>query len=486
MLRAHPFLREARAWCSEVGEINEHLDRVFKQVMSRISSSPSPVAPTSPAQRATSNGGLPSTVRGLTANVRRTPGTLLVALGAIWLLTLVVYLIARNGLNDARTSAQTIDRADEPNVVNARLIASSLTDMHAHVANAFLVGFGEYSADWNVYERQRETVASTLALVQQNNVAPDAIDTSRQLALDFGVYQDRIARAAENQAQNFPVGLSYFREANDLIQQKLLPAADRLAQSGDSALEETYASRVSGVQTAASGVIIAGFLLLATLTATQVFLMWRTHRMFNPPLICATLLAIVLAVRTASALEATSERLTEGRDGPYASLFDLTRARVLGYSANTDKSLWLLSQQDPPYQTSFNLTTPQVEGLLNDAVNSLPAAQRQTGQAALMDWANYTAIDMQLRAQERAGDHASAVRNAVGTAPTESDGALATFDQTIGQLIDANQADFDARTQQVLDDLGGPVGAETLLPVSAVLIAALAWLGLQPRISEYR
>jgi hypothetical protein len=418
--------------------------------------------------------------------MRRTPGTLLVALGAIWLLTLVMYLIARHGLIDARTSAQTMDRTDEPNVVNARLIASSLTDMHAHVANAFLVGFGEHSGDWDVYERQRETVASTLALVQRNNVAPDAVDTSRQLALDFGLYQDRIARAAENQAQDFPVGLSYFREANDLIHQKLLPAADQLAQSADSALEETYASRVSGVQTAASGVIVTGLLLLATLVATQVFVMRRTHRTFNPPLIVATLLAIALTARTASTLGATSERLTEGRDGPYASLFDLTRARVLGYSANTDKSLWLLSQQDPLYQASFDSTTPQVEGLLNEAVNTLPAAQTQSGQAALTAWANYTAIDMQLRAQDRAGYHASAVRNAVGTAPTESDGALATFDQTIGQLIDANQADFDSRMQQVLDDLGGPLGAETLLPITAVLIAALAWLGLQPRISEYR
>jgi hypothetical protein len=255
---------------------------------------------------------------------RRTPGRLWVALGAIWLLTLLTYLVARNGLIDARTSAQTIGRNDEPNVVNARQIASSLTDMHAHVANAFLLGFGEHSDDWDVYERQRQTVASTLALVQQNNTAPEASATARQVAQDYGLYQDRTARAAENQAQNFPVGMSYFREANDLIQRQLLPAVDQLARSGDSSLKATFAGRVSGSGSTTSGVVIIGLLLLVTLVAT------------------------------------------------------------------------------------------------------------------------------------------------------------------IGQLIDANQSDFDARIQQVPDDLGGPLGAETLLPITALLIAALAWFGLQPRISEYR
>ena len=42
-----------------------------------------------------------------------------------------------------------------------------------------------------------------------------------------------------------------------------------------------------------------------------------------------------------------------------------------------------------------------------------------------------------------------------------------------------------AVAEQVLDDLGGLLGAETMLPITALLIAVLAWLGLQPRISEY-
>src|SRR5262249_13071476 len=149
------------------------------------------------------------------------------------------------------------------------------------------------------------------------------------------------------------------------------------------------------------------------------------------------------------------------------------------------KSLWLLSQQDPQYQTSFDATAPRVQSLLAEAVNSLPTAQRQTGQAALSDWANYLALDAQLRTKDRSGDHAGAVSDTTGSAPTQSNGALATFDQDIGQLIDTNQADFEARSQQVLDDVGGPLGAETTLPIVALLVAALTWFGLQPRISEY-
>ena len=146
--------------------------------------------------------GVPTTSRGraavaaerLVRAARRTPGTLMVALGGIWLLTLITFLIARNGLLDARAAAETIGRSAEPNVINARQIASSLTDMHAHVANAFLLGFRERSDDWDIYERQRATVAQTLALAQQTNTDPEAVPTLRQLASDYGVYQDTRSR----------------------------------------------------------------------------------------------------------------------------------------------------------------------------------------------------------------------------------------------------------------------------------------------------
>jgi hypothetical protein len=101
-------------------------------------------------------------------------------------------------------------------------------------------------------------------------------------------------------------------------------------------------------------------------------------------------------------------------------------------------------------------------------------------------WADYLAIDAHLRVLEQGGDHASAVALAVGGDASQSNGALGRFDDNLGRLIDANQQQFDQLIQQVLDDLSGTLGAETLLPIVALLIAALAWLGVQPRISEYR
>jgi hypothetical protein len=422
-------------------------------------------APSAPALSSRARDAAHSLVR----EAQRTPGTLTVFLGVIWLLTLVTYLVARGGLLGARVAAETIGRTDEPNVVNARQIASSLTDMHAHAANAFLLGFTEQSDDWDVYERERQSVADTLALVQQSNASPDAITTARQLAENFGIYQDRIARAAENQAQNYPVGLAYYREADALMHDQLLAESDQLAQSGDSALRSTLLS-----QGPLSAVTICGVLLLVVLVLSQAFLMRRMHRTFNPALLAATLLGILMVSRTSGALGASADRLTAAREGPYAAVSVLTQARADGYSANTDKSLWLLSQEDPGYQSSFDATAARV-------------SQRLSGQsAASSDWASYLAIDKQLRDKDRAGDHAGAVVDAVGSGPSQSNGALATFDRDIGKLVDANQAQFEAGVQQVLDELGGPLGAETLLPITALLIAGLAWLGLQARISEYR
>jgi hypothetical protein len=52
---------------------------------------------------------------------RETPDLLMAALGASWLLVLVLFLIARSGLADVRAAAQTIGRDAEPSVVAARL-----------------------------------------------------------------------------------------------------------------------------------------------------------------------------------------------------------------------------------------------------------------------------------------------------------------------------------------------------------------------------
>ena len=445
-------------------------------------------------------------MRVLGRELRRTPGTLMGALVAIWVLTLATFLLARADLTAAADAATTIAGTAEPSVVNARQIASSLTDMHAHVANAFLLGFQEHSDDWDIYAAERQVVANTLAVAAPSGAAPETVQTLQTLARDFGLYQDRVARAADNQAQNYPVGLAYFREADALVTGSLLPAADGLARSNDAVLQQRASIQVSGAR-----VLVAASLLVLVLFATQVYVALRMRRAFNVPLALATLLGVWLMAQASSTLDTAARQLAAARTGPYASLLTLSQARVMAYSANTDKSLWLLSQHDPSYQTAFDQSalamtnprlTPQLSqafqaglsrptpiafnGLLATGLRNVTPDQRQVALQAAAAWADYLNIDAQLRQLELGGDHTGAVALATGGAAGQSNGALGQFDAAIGRLIDADQQQFDRLLQQTEDGLGGGLGAATLLPILALGIAALAWLGLQPRIAEYR
>src|SRR5262249_24089991 len=192
----------------------------------------------------------------------------------------------------------------------------------------------------------------------------------------------------------------------------------------------------------------------------------------------------------------------------------LTSARTVSYDANADESLWLVAQDDPRYETAFISKARQIsDPLLTDAVAAtLPSfvdrrqpvpfsgdmanelnnitfvGEREAALSFATYWAKYLALDPQIRNLERSGDHAGAVALNVGVAEGQSNWTFGMYDQYLAQLIDINTREFDKSIQQIFDQLGGTTGfgAETLLPVLALLIAVLAWFGLQPRIAEYR
>jgi hypothetical protein len=101
----------------------------------------------------------------------------------------------------------------------------------------------------------------------------------------------------------------------------------------------------------------------------------------------------------------------------------------------------------------------------------------------LRTYAQYYALDAQIRALETSGQHAAAVTLDTGKSVGQSDWAFALFDAALGQTLGINEQWFADSVQRGFDDLSG---MDVIGPVAGLLIAALVWLGLQPRIAEYR
>jgi len=425
-----------------------------------------------------------------------------------WVLVLILFLITFSALNDVKSAAQTIGRDSEPSVVAARQIGLSLANMHASVANALLVGPGQDTDAWNTYQQERQTVADTLVDAAQNITYPGEKDQIRILSENFVRYQEIVSAARASEGQNSAAALQAFTQADDLTHNTLFPAATELARINNDALTQSYQShRTTGV-TMAVVTVIFGLVVLGALIATQVFLTRRTRRTFNLPLIGASVVTLLMVAMVARTLLAANEDLRGAKLDAYDSMYALTSARAVSYDANADESLWLVAKDDPRYEATFTAKAKQLsDPFLTDAVaQSLPQfvdrhqpvpfngylanelnnitfpGERDAALQAATYWARYLAIDPQIRNLDLSGDHAGAVALDIGTEQNQSDWAFNNFDQAMIKLIDINSKAFDASIQQAFAD----VGIAPLLPILSLVIAALVWFGLQPRIGEYR
>ena len=71
----------------------------------------------------------------------------------------------------------------------------------------------------------------------------------------------------------------------------------------------------------------------------------------------------------------------------------------------------------------------------------------------------------------------------ISMTPGDSNWAFAQFDKALGKTIDINRRAFDVAVAHGFGDLSG---MDLLCPLVATGIAALAFVGLRPRLREYQ
>ncbi len=108
--------------------------------------------------------------------------------------------------------------------------------------------------------------------------------------------------------------------------------------------------------------------------------------------------------------------------------------------------------------------------------------EREAALKMIQGFAAYDKIDGKVRALERAGKHADAVELCIGTGKDESNAVFDGFDQALRQVIEINHVQFDATVDSGMAAL---TAAAVLLPLAALLVSALALVGLRRRLREY-
>jgi hypothetical protein len=142
----------------------------------------------------------------------------------------------------------------------------------------------------------------------------------------------------------FPGALAAYRSATELMRTRLLPEADQLVTANNNAFNTTYSATTDKLSSARIAVLAAGLLLLAALVILQLFLASRFHRIVNPALAAASLIALGVLITATAQITGQQQHLRAARHDAFDSVVALTRARAVAYDANADESRYLLDQ----------------------------------------------------------------------------------------------------------------------------------------------
>src|SRR5262249_48725621 len=109
--------------------------------------------------------------------------------------------------------------------------------------------------------------------------------------------------------------------------------------------------------------------------------------------------------------------------------------------------------------------------------------EREAATRMIREFARYDVIDGRIRALEQGGKHAEAINLCIGLGADQSNAVFDRFDRALLDTLEINRKAFGASAKRGEDALST---AKLWSPLAAAAIAALALLGLRPRLREYR
>jgi hypothetical protein len=451
---------------------------------------------------------------------------LLVSLAALVTLGLAGLLTAAIG--DEQAGLQAIGDQAGPEVVATSDLYFALNDMDAQLANVLLVadarnlGFTRAQA-LDIYEQRRQQADRDLRQAAGNATDPTTRQDIDGVLDNLGRYEALAAQTMLlDQQTSHPAGhptgatLVQYRQATDLLNAQLLPAAHRLTDQHARALDATYQTQRDATRSTRTLVIVACAILLAILLGLQLYLARRFRRIINPAVAAATVLVTLGTVLGVGLLSDEAEHLRVAKKDAFDSVLALTQARAVSYDANADESRYLVDpDRADRYQQAFLNKSQQLVTLNGATLGTWDAhlaaalqayqrdnraiqwtgyfgtefrnitftGERTQAEATLLRYQTYQLDDRHIRALVAAGQLDQAIAFCTSYAPGESNYAFDQYDKALAGLIAINQHAFD---QAVHDGRHELDGRPAIVWIVGVAVLALLVAGVWPRLREYR
>lgn len=399
----------------------------------------------------------------------RTPARLAVALCCAVLALLGLGAGAAATMAGRQSTATSTTYASEPLVVYVQEIYQDLADADAAAAASILAGQVPPPAlteryDSDIKDAEKSLAYASRAVAGDDQASSELADVSTFLPQ----YTALIGVAEANNRQGYPVGAAYLRTASNALRLTTLPEVKAVVER-ETAAAEAGRSSVSGFP--------IWLLVVVLLAAFVVIRVWRvlaraTRRAVNPGLAVGVLItAGVVIWAFAAALGAGHAMDAAGADFSRVSALLDQRADLA--RAQTDQALTLIDRGEDGGADA------------SDQAAAIKALSTAAGDDPL--WRAYFKAVETFDTQVKGSNYLLAVDQSVGSGASQGDGATfaaaAAVDNTLIKASNAAQDRFTQDGQQAVGDLSGGLWAGIVV---GLLAAALAALGINRRLAEYR
>lgn len=418
---------------------------------------------------------LPATIRSGGAWLRRLAGTTPGAIGAVAVVSVVLCLLA--GSTSADQLSGKIARRDavlertEPLAYAAQTLYVALSAADASAATAFLSGGIESPQVRGQYQQALADAAAALAEATTGAADERTRMIVAQITADLPAYTGLVEAARANNRQGFPVGSSYLHEASLVMQNSLLPNAEKLSKDRLAALR--HDQHDIGALPWTSIVLLV--LVLISCGVGTLVLLRRTNRRMNMGVAVAAGATAVTLLWIVGTTSIAAAALDTGKSGATSRFETLTQARILAQQARTDETLALITRGDITVsETDFRKHTTELSDRLATVTGSDSEASR-----SLLGW---TAGHAKQREAYEAANYPAAVAQAIGTGAENSATLFAQLDATL-------RDNLGQQRQQLRDGVDSAGAALALSPAGTLVLllfaAAAVVTGLWPRLKEF-
>jgi hypothetical protein len=410
-----------------------------------------------------------------------TPARMTISLSILLLLTLAFGIAGAIGASQRTSLVGSVRTDSGPLALDAEFLYRSLSDADATAGGEFLFASQQAPDPTDLaslrarYLDDIETASEDLTVVSASRADPTAL---RQLAAGIPVYAGLVETARADSQLGLPLGAAYLREASNQMRTLLLPAAQSLytAETAQLAADRSNAGEFPWFA------IPLGLITLVGLIRAQRTMSRRTHRIFSPGLVIATLTVVIALgwITVSSTGDAIHLHTSAANGSQRVDVFADARIDLL--RARADEELTLIARgNDPSFDSDFKTMMTDLRGLLATASpSSTNPGSIAAIQSRLAAWQHE---DTAMRIANAAGNYQIAVTDTVGPTNGDAPALFASVDDAVSTAIDESNAEFQAQSADASDALAG-------LAIGVGLLIAVALIGLivgfQRRIAEFR